>query len=151
MMQVHMIAKQIQSRQLQKQINLTLLLIKPFIPTLDKNKLPEKDIPNKGGDEDIAYSQTLPYSLDDATYVTLLTDNKNPSDIPSDNNNINNNPVIKLNSNTKMIIKPKSFGNKNMLFNEKDGKEKSMIKIKAIDENQKFSCDYKMFDNYYPT
>ena len=50
-----------------------------------------------------------------------------------------------------MIIKPKSFGNKNMLFNEKDGKEKSMIKIKAMDENQKFSCNYKMFDNYYPT
>jgi len=133
--------------------------IKPSIPTLDKNKLPEKDIPNKGTDEDIAYSQTLPPSLDDATFVTLITDNPNPSDSPSDNNNNNtnnntnnNNPVMKLNSNamSKMTIKPKSFGNKNILFNEKDGIEKSIMKIKAMDENEKFSCDYKMFDNYYP-
>ena len=50
---------------------------------------------------------------------------------------------------SKMSIKPKSFGNKNMLFNEKDGIEQSIIKIKAMDENEKFSCYYKMFDNYY--
>ena len=61
-------------------------------------------------------------------------------------------PVMKLNSNAinKMTVNPKAFGNKNMLFNEKDGIEKSIIKIKAMDENEKFSYDYKQFDNYYP-
>ena len=59
---------------------------------------------------------------------------------------------MKLNSTamSKLPINPKSFGNNNMLFNEKDGIEKSIIKIQGMDENEKFSCDYKKFDNYYP-
>ena len=51
---------------------------------------------------------------------------------------------------SKMTINPKFFGNNFMLFNEKYGIKKSIIKIQGIDENEKFSCDYKEFDNYYP-
>jgi len=51
---------------------------------------------------------------------------------------------MKLNSNdiNKMTINPKSFGNNNLLFNEKVGIEKSIIKINAMDNNEKFSYEY---------
>jgi len=41
---------------------------------------------------------------------------------------------MKLNSNAinKMTINPKNFGNKNILFKEKDRIEKSILKIKAF-------------------
>ena len=75
---------------------------------------------------------------------------------PSSSNNTNNDqekkikqneeaPVEKLNSNamSKMTINPKAFGKNNVLFNEADGTAKSIIKIKAMNENEKFSYEYK--------
>ena len=38
---------------------------------------------------------------------------------------------------------------KNILFNERDGIEKSIIKIRAMDDNEKFSYEYKKLDSYY--
>ena len=60
---------------------------------------------------------------------------------------------MKLNSYemNKMTINPRKFGNKNILFNEKDGIVKSILKIKLMDENEKFSCNYKELNNYFPS
>ena len=79
--------------------------------------------------------------------------NPNPNPEPKDDNNINKNiQTMKLNSKamSEMSIKSLSLGKNNMLFNENDGIEKSIIKIEKMDENDKFSCDYKQFDAYYP-
>ena len=60
---------------------------------------------------------------------------------------------MKINSyeTNKMTINPRKFGNKNILFNEKDGIVKSILKIKLMDENEKFSCNYKELNNYFPS
>ena len=93
--------------------------------------------------------------FDTSTWIRIITNN-NPNPNPNPNTNQDNQnqdmPVMKLNSNAinKMTVNPKAFGNNNVLFNEKDGIEKSIIKIKAMDDNEKFSYEYKKFDNYYP-
>ena len=103
-------------------------------------------------------------SFDKLEFVKIIIENsfKRENNDNNDNNNIieekdinDNNkeiPFMKLNSDSlnKMTIKPKLFGKNNILFNEKDGIEKSIIKIQKMDENEKFSCDYKKLDNYYP-
>ena len=91
--------------------------------------------------------------FDTSTCIRIITNtNSNPDPKQSPNNQNQDMPVMKLNSNaiSKMTINPKAFGNNNVLFNEKDGIEKSIIKIKAMDENEKFSYEYKKLDNYYP-
>ena len=59
---------------------------------------------------------------------------------------------MKLNSNAEntITIDPKGFGNNEKLFNEEEGISKSILKIKKIDENFKFSLDYVPLENYYP-
>ena len=109
-----------------------------------------------------AFSQEQQQQFDELTCVKIVTDSPSNSgqnnNSENNNNNENNNnkndniQVMKLNSNamSKMNIKPKTFGNTNMLFNEQDGIGKSIIKIKKMDENERFVCDYKQFDTYYP-
>ena len=85
--------------------------------------------------------------FDEIAYVKIITDNMsnpNPNPEPKDDNNINKNiQTMKLNSKamSEMSIKSLSLGKNNMLFNENDGIEKSIIKIEKMDENDKFSCD----------
>ena len=93
--------------------------------------------------------------FDTSTCIRIITNNSpNPNPNPNPNQDSQNQdmPVMKLNSNAinKMTVNPKAFGNNNVLFNERDGIEKSIIKIKAMDDNEKFSYEYKKFDNYYP-
>ena len=51
---------------------------------------------------------------------------------------------------SKMTINHKAFGRNNILFNEADGITKSIIKIKAMNENEKFTYEHKTLNNYYP-
>ena len=128
-------------------------------PTLTFKNNPDNNNNNNqdDGNNDLNTISPEQQEFDEIAYVKIITDNMsnpNPNSEPKkDDNNINKNiQTMKLNSKamSEMSIKPLSLGKNNMLFNENDGIEKSIIKIEKMDENDKFSCDYKQFDTYYP-
>ena len=129
-------------------INISGSINKPII--INNNNL--NNINNKDNDDFNPFAQEQD-KFDTSSFVKIITDIKqNPELNPNHGNQNENIPIMKLNSNAinKMTINPKAFGNNKLLFNEKDGIEKSIIKIKAMDENEKFSYEYKKFDTYYP-
>ena len=99
------------------------------------------------------FDQQKDFETTDFIRITIENKNSNMENINPQKQEQNSNiQTMKLNSNAinKMTINPKSFGKKNILFNERDGIEKSIIKIGAMDDNEKFSYEYKKLDNYYP-
>ena len=132
-----------------------------FKDKIGTESLNNNKIDTNGQTSDLNNDFQAQQEFDELTYVKIVTsDNNNNKNDNNNDNNVNNNSnnndnniqTMKLNSQAmnKMSIKPLSFGKNNMLFNEKDGIEKSLMKIERMDENEKFSCDYKEFDNYYP-
>ena len=92
--------------------------------------------------------------FDITNFVKVITnENKNPN-VGSANSQEKEQKqnIVKLNSNAinKMSVNAKSFGNKNILFNEKDGIGKSILKIRSMDDEDKFSYGYKELESYYP-
>ena len=61
-------------------------------------------------------------------------------------------PIMELKSEatTTQTVNPEPFGNKNFLFNEKEGIKRCMNRIEKINENEKFNYEYKHLSNYYP-
>jgi hypothetical protein len=78
-------------------------------------------------------------------------ENKNEEESVDDKTN-EEYPKMTFNSNAinNLTIDPKGFESNEIQFNESEGITKSILKIKRIDENYKFSFDYTVLDNYLP-